>query len=172
MVDRRSRLFEVDVVEQSLPGIGQRYEMRTVDDDEIVVVIHNTGRRDCYVLPNRRNAAQVSVTLTDAQARTLGAIMSGAYFKPEVVESVEAVLGNLLIDWVTVREDSPGVERTIAELAVRQRTGMTIAAIVRGDDSIVAPGPDVRIEGGDLLVVLGRQDDMARFLGHVIGHDG
>ena len=47
----------------------------------------------------RRPAA--AVTLTDDQARRLGAILAGAYFKPAVVEEIEAVVGGLLIDWVT-----------------------------------------------------------------------
>jgi TrkA domain protein len=172
MVDRRSQLFNVDVVEQTLPGIGRRYEMRTLEGDEIVVVIHNSGRRDCYVLPHDRKAARAAVTLTDAQARTFGAVMSGAYFTPQVVEEVEAVLGDLLIDWVTVRADSPGAGHTIGELEIRQRTAMTIAAIIRGGESTITPGPDARIEADDLLVVLGRPEDMARFLDHVVGRHG
>jgi TrkA domain protein len=172
MVDRRSQLFNVDVVEQTLPGIGRRYEMVTTEGDEIVVVIHNSGRRDCYVLPHHRGATRAAVTLTDAQARTLGAVMSGAYFSPKVVDQVDAVLGDLLIDWVTVHPDSPGAGRTIGELEIRERTAMTVAAIVRGEESTVMPGPDARIEPDDLLVVLGRQEDMGRFLDHVVGRHG
>jgi TrkA domain protein len=47
------------------------------------------------------------VVLSDQQARKLGAILGGAFFKPAVVEELEAVFGTLLIDWVTLEEASP-----------------------------------------------------------------
>ena len=172
MVDRRSRLLRAEVVEQTLPGIGRRYEMHTIEGDEVVVVIHNSGRRDCYLLRRAGDAPRVSVTLSDAQARTLGAVLSGAYFTPSVVEEVEAVLGSLLIDWVRLRAESPGANRTIAELEVRQRTAMTIAAILRGDETIITPEPDEPLRPDDLLVVLGRQEDLPGFLEHVVGRHG
>ena len=57
--------------------------------------------------PRGAGEPRASLTLTDAQARTLGAVLGGAYFKPAVVEEIEAVIGGLLIDWVTLRDDSP-----------------------------------------------------------------
>ena len=71
------------------------------------------------------------LTLSDAQARTIGAVLAGAYYTPAVVEEVEAVLGRLQIDWFTLRDDSPGAGKTIAELEIRRRTRMTVAAILR-----------------------------------------
>ena len=69
--------------------------------------------------------------LTDQPARKLGAILGGAFFKPAVVEELEAVFGNLLIDWVTLGPASPGAGKTIGELQIRRRTGVTVVAIVR-----------------------------------------
>jgi TrkA domain protein len=172
MIDRRARLLRADVTEQTLPGIGRRYEMETPDGDEIVVVIHHSGRRDCYVLQRAGDAPRAAVSLTDAQARTLGAVLSGAYFTPSVVDAVEAVLGALLIDWVRLRPESPGANRTIAELEIRQRTAMTIAAILRGDETIITPSPEQPLLPGDLLVVIGRQEDLPAFLEHVVGRHG
>jgi len=62
------------------------------------------------------------------------------------------------------------VDRTIADLGVRQETRMTIAAIAREDGtSIVAPEPDTRLRAGDQLVIVGRPEDLPRFVAHVIG---
>jgi len=115
--------------------------------------------------------ARASLTLTDAQARTLGAVLSGAYFKPAIVEDIEAVVGTLLIDWVTLLDDSPAVGRTIADLEIRRRTKMTVAAILRGSEPIVAPEPTEVLLTGDRLVVVGRQEDLGSFVRHVVdGH--
>lgn len=156
-----------EVTEVPLPGIGQRYDVLAVEGGPVVVVIHHSGRRDLYILSDR-DEPDASVTLTDSQARSLGAILGGAYFKPAVVEEIEAVIGGLLIDWVTLDEASPGTGRTIAELQVRSRTRMTVAAILRNHVPLVAPEPTETLLAGDRLVVIGRQEDLPGFRRHVV----
>ena len=45
------RLLEPNVVEQSLPGIGMRYELEAIEGGTVCVVVHHSGRRDVDVLP-------------------------------------------------------------------------------------------------------------------------
>ena len=57
--ESRRRLVGGDVTESTLPGIGQRYDLRAVEGTTVAVVIHHSGRRDLYVLngadePRRR----------------------------------------------------------------------------------------------------------------------
>lgn len=171
-MNNAERLLGTDVTEHALPGIGRRYECATIDGGEVVVVLHHSGRRDLYVWDTGRDAPRAAVTLTDSQARTLGAVLSGAYLKPVLVDEVEAVIGELLIDWVTLRPDSPGVGRTIAELDIRRATRMYVAAIVRSDGPLVAPPPSETLRAGDRLVVVGRPGDLAGLVRHVVGRDG
>ena len=164
------RLLQADVVEQELPGIGVRYTLDAVEGGTVCVTVHHSGRRDVYVLDRKGGEPRAAVTLTDAQARTLGAVLAGAYFRPAIVDDVEAVVGTLLIDWVTLADGSPGVGRSIADLEIRRRTRMTVAAILRGDgEPIVAPGPGEVLRAGDRLVVVGRQEDLPAFVRHVVG---
>ena len=164
----RPRIGAGDIAEIELPGIGHRFDLRDVDGGPITVIIHHSGRRDLYVM-GAHDEPQATVALSDAQSRTLGAILGGAYFKPAVVEEIEAIVGGLLIDWVTLVDDSPGAGRTIAELEVRRETKMTVAAILRDHVPIVAPEPTETLLAGDRLVVIGRQEDLPRFLRHVVG---
>jgi TrkA domain protein len=163
------RLLQPNVVESELPGIGQRYELEAIEGGTVCVTIHHSGRRDVYVLPRGGGDPKAALTLTDAQARTLGAVLAGAYFKPAVVDEIDWVVGKLLIDWFTLADDSPGVGRTIADLEIRTRTRMTVAAIVREAESIIAPEPNETLRAGDQLVVIGRQEDLREFVRHVIG---
>ncbi len=160
-----------EVSEQNLPGIGRRYTLRCADGGDVVVVVHNSGRRDLYVVEpgEQPDEPQAAVTLTDDQARRLGAVLGGAYFKPAVVSEVEAVIGDLLIDWVTLRPESPGTGHSIADLEIRRRTRMTVVAILRGDESILAPEPTEVLAAGDRLVVVGRNEDLGAFLALVVG---
>jgi TrkA domain protein len=162
-------LLEANVTEHSLPGIGVRYELDAIEGGRVCIVVHHSGRRDVYVLPRGGGDPRAALTLTDAQARTLGAVLSGAYFRPAIVEDIEAVVGTLLIDWVTLNEHSPGVGHSIAELEIRRRTKMTVAAILRGSEPIVAPEPSEVLCAGDRLVVIGRQEDLGAFVHHVVG---
>lgn len=156
------------VVDQTLPGIGHSYELRAVDGGRIVVVIHHSGRRDIYAFAPGGDEPQAAVALTDSQARTLGAILGGAYFKPAIAEEIEAVIGGLLIDWITLESEARGAGSTIAELEIRHRTGMTVAAILRDHVPLIAPAPTETLLAGDQLVVIGRREDLSRFRHHVV----
>lgn len=165
----RPQLSVTDVEEQALPGIGQRYELACAEGGPVVVVIHHSGRRDLYVMDESGTDATAVVTFSDSQARALGAILGGAYFKPAVVEDIEAVIGSLVIDWVTLHPDSPATGHSIADLEIRRRTRMTVAAVVRDDEPLVAPEPTEVLRSGDRLVVLGRHEDLPAFVRHVVG---
>ena len=162
----------LEIFEVTLPGIGRRYSLPAGDGARVVVVMHHSGRRDLYSFtpeggPSGPPAS--CVTLTDDQARRLSAVLGGSYFKPSVVTDVETVIGNLLIDWVTVRPDSPGADRSIAELEIPRRTRMTVVAILRDHETVLAPEPSEVLRAGDRLVVVGRQEDLGAFLRHVVG---
>jgi K+:H+ antiporter subunit KhtT len=158
----------LDFVVDDLPGIGRSYQMTGTNGGRITVVIHHSGRRVVYGL--NADADQAStVELSDHQARKLGAILGGAFFKPAVVEEVEAVFEDLLIEWVALEPTSPGVDRSIAELGIRRTTGVSIIAIIRGAQAITAPEPSEIMRAGDRLVVVSRPQDLGPFRDLVVG---
>ncbi|HXF56762.1 MAG TPA: TrkA C-terminal domain-containing protein [Actinomycetota bacterium] len=159
----------MSIGEQDLPGIGRRYEIVVGRGQRVVLVIHHSGRRDLYVIERHRDEPTCAVELTDDQARRIGAILGGAFFKPTVVEEIEDIVGEFAVDWVTLPEDSPAISRSIADLQIRRRSGMSVVAIVRGKRTITAPHPDEVLRPGDRLVVVGRHEDMPRFLELVMG---
>jgi TrkA domain protein len=158
----------LDFVVDDLPGIGRSYQMTGTNGGRITVVIHHSGRRVVYGLNAGADQAS-TVELGDQQARKLGAILGGAFFKPAVVEEVEAVFEDLLIEWVALAPTSPGVDRSIAALAIRRTTGVTIIAIIRGAQAITAPQPSEVLRAGDRLVVVSRPQDLGPFRDLVVG---
>jgi TrkA domain protein len=75
--------------------------MTGTNGGRITVVVHHSGRRVVYGLNAGADQAS-AVALSDQRARKLGAILGGAFFKPTVVEEVEAVFDDLVIDWVAL----------------------------------------------------------------------
>lgn len=157
-----------DVREDDLPGIGRRYELTCDDGAILTVVIHHTGRRDLYLFPPGREDPS-TVTLSDRQARTAGAVLSGTYFTPTAVRRVQEVVDDLVTDWVVLTPGSPGTGRSIGDLAIRTRTGMAVMAILRGEAVIHEPGAGEVLQSGDRLVVAGRRANLPGFLRLVVG---
>jgi CPA2 family monovalent cation:H+ antiporter-2 len=58
-------------------------------------------------------------------------------------------------DWIEIPEDSPLVGQEIGALQIRARTGASIVAVVRGEEVIANPGPEVALAPGDVVSVLG-----------------
>jgi K+/H+ antiporter YhaU regulatory subunit KhtT len=137
----------------------------------------NTGLGALFILvvlylfggETHADEAACAVELTDDQARRIGAILGGAFFKPAVVEEIEDIVGEFVVDWVTLPEDADAVGRSISELQIRRRTGFSVVAIVRGKRTITAPDPDEVLRPGDRLVVVGRHADLPRFVDLITG---
>ena len=51
---------------------------------------------------------------------------------------------------------------TIAEGALPTRTGSSVVAVVRGDQTIAAPGPDHRFAAGDVVVAVGTPEGLSQ----------
>ncbi len=137
---------------ERLPGVGQRLDL--VDDDGRPVTV--VRRKDGTV---ELHAGDAHTYLPPTQARALGALASGHFrMAPGLFERTEGVLGGIDFDWVTVPEGAWAAGLSIKDLALRQRTGTTVVAILRGSIPILVTDPDQRIEVGDELVIVGQPD--------------
>ncbi len=52
------------------------------------------------------------------------------------------------------------VDKSLIETGLRKKMGVTVLAIRRDDNVIVAPGPEERLRKGDVIVALGSNDDL------------
>lgn len=144
-----------DITKVNLPGVGTRYEFTTQEGRRIGVVSHRSGRRELYFAgPSDPDAFARMLDLSDDDARTLAEMLGGSRVAEELAELQQRIEG-LAIDWLPVRIDSPYAGRTIGDARLRTRTGVSVVAVLRGDQAIPAPGPDVVVEPGDYLVVVG-----------------
>ena len=144
-----------DIHEVKLPGVGVRYEFQTGEGRRIGVISHRSGLREIYVSRSEDpDEFRRVLGLSPDDARTLAELLGATRVAQQLTE-LQQHLEGLVIDWLPVREDSPYRGRTVGEAGLRSRTGVSIVAIVRGEEAVPAPGPDVRLESDDYLVVVG-----------------
>ena len=62
---------------------------------------------------------------------------------------------------VAVREGAPAAGQTLADLALRQRHGVTVMAVRRGRQTLGSPAGDFRVEAGDRLVMVAEAEEFA-----------
>ncbi|RIX50955.1 potassium:proton antiporter [Paenibacillus nanensis] len=150
--------------ECDLPGIGRKYQIETSCGDQMVIIIHNDGRREIYHFEDGEQEECISqVTLEDEEARQIASIIGGMTYKPKALETIEVTLQQLIIDWFRVEPSFKCLNKTIAELEVRQRTGATILAIVGKKEQRINPGPNEPITADTTIVVAGEREQITRF---------
>jgi TrkA domain protein len=154
----------IDLRETRLPGIGVKYGLRLDGGGRIALIQHNDGTRELYWFrrPDDEEPSAV-IRLDDDEARQIGALLGGAYERPKIVEELEMALGELTIEWVAVPDSSPLIGKTLAESALRAKTGITIIAILREPEPVSGAQPDDVIKQGDTLVTVGKAGQYAAF---------
>lgn len=149
-----------EVTEVQLPGVGVRLELETRAGSRLGVIAHRTGRRELVVYsaddPDRCVA---QLQLDTDESRTV-AEMLGAAQVSEIHTAVQQRVEGLSIEWMPVEQGSPFVGRTIGEGQFRTRTGASIVAVVHGDTTTPAPGPEHRFVGGETVVAVGTSEGL------------
>jgi TrkA domain protein len=149
------------VYETDVPGVGKKYEIDTDDETRLVILIHHDGRREVYHRVGENADSEKLFSLTGKQARQIGSILDGTHFQPVELDDVTVPLGNAIIEWLDVSPTSNVVGKTLRSLELRNRTGVSIIAIQRKEQTVPNPGPDEVIQANDILVTIGTRDEQA-----------
>jgi TrkA domain protein len=151
----------MSVYETDIPGVGRKFELELRGDSRVVVVVHHDGRCELFYREDTETDGQKILDLTRDEANKLGAILEGAYFESVDVDELTVPLGDAIIEWIDVPDDSQLVGKALGESNVRRETGVSIIAIQRDDETVSNPDPDFDIEAGDLLVAIGTREEHA-----------
>ncbi|MFN4219473.1 MAG: cation:proton antiporter regulatory subunit [bacterium] len=144
--------------EIDLPGVGKKYVITTVDY-EINVIIRESGNKELCFIKDEEVIFEVS--LTDDESRKLGLILTEVFYKTVTKEKIEYVQKQLIFEWLKIPGDSIFIGKNLAELEVRKRTGVSIVAVIRGNDLFVNPDPyDFKFYEGDTLVCVGNRNQL------------
>jgi len=154
----------VEIVETDLPGVGKRIALEKLAyGGKFVIVVHNDGRREIYYFRKAEDEKPIIFSLSDEEARKAGSVLSGAYFTPALVQAIAQTLTpKVSVEWVRVPLKSSVSGKTLGELNLRKRLGVSAIAIVSGEKTIPNPSASFRLKDDDLLIVLGSAKGMER----------
>jgi voltage-gated potassium channel len=108
---------------------------------------------------------------------TGGVRMASMLLRPSVVSFLDvATMGvgdiSLRLEQSEIPSGSPIAGRTLADAKIPQRTGLIVLALRRRGERGHAqynPGPETRLEAGDVMIVLGRQEQVQSLRDYVQG---
>ncbi|MGH9138841.1 MAG: cation:proton antiporter regulatory subunit [Acidimicrobiales bacterium] len=148
-----------EVTETQLPGVGVRHEFTTAGGERLAVLSHRTGRREIAVYDRADpDACSTVLHLNPDDTRTLADLLGGLPVR-EAVNAMQQLEG-VALDWIRLPSGSTQAGASIGEGRLRTRTGTSVVAIVRGDSTIPAPGPEVTLDAGDVVVAAGTPDGL------------
>jgi TrkA domain protein len=151
-----------EVRETRLPGVGVRHDFETGAGRRIGVIVHHSGHRDLLVYDDADDdRCRENLRIDEAEAHAL-AEMLGATRVASSVDDIRQNIEGLAIDWLPIREAGVANGATIGDLDLRQRTGVTIVAVLRDGTTHPSPGPEQRLLAGDTAVVVGLPDQIAQ----------
>lgn len=151
-----------EIEETQLPGVGIRRDFQTHYGRRLGVITHRSGDRELLVYDRDDPDACRSSVRLDEQDLHIVAELLGSTSVKQRLETVQHSVEGLTIDWVALSDSSAAVGQTIGRTELRQRTGVSIVAIVRDGVTLPAPGPEARLESGDTAVVVGTPQGIAR----------
>jgi TrkA domain protein len=151
------------ITESDLPGVGKKYEIE-LNNGEMTVVIHNTGKREVFRRSDPSEDSEKVFEFPDQMARKIGSIIEGAYFQPIKSETAETTLpGGILLEWYELQPGSALIGEALRSADIGNRTGFTVVAIQRGEETIKSPPPDTTLAEGDTLIGVGTQENCEAF---------
>jgi monovalent cation:H+ antiporter-2, CPA2 family len=106
-----------------------------------------------------RSARQMQGQIRNA-TRLIRIALSGAHADADGGQSFE-VPGIGMITPVSLRPDSEGIGRSLAELDLHSNSGAVVVAIGRGDSEVLVPTGDEILRPGDILELAGSSDAVA-----------
>jgi TrkA domain protein len=148
----------------NLPGVGTKYEFETDKGDIVAIFFTKNSTIQMYTLQQGCHTPSAA-EMTPMEARRLGNILTGAIIEAEA-ESVEiafSALADLRITIHTYLIPPSIAGKTIEDLKIRTKTGVTIIAVSRHDKNIINPPPSFVFETNDAVVVIGETDQLKRF---------
>ncbi|MFC4002434.1 cation:proton antiporter regulatory subunit [Prauserella oleivorans] len=152
-----------------LPGIGVRKDFALDNGRRVGVVTHRDGKIELIVSKSDDpDACVASLPLTADEAGALANLLGAPQLVAQLTEEHRELPG-ISTKQLPIKSGSPFDGRTLADTAIRSRTGVSVVAVMRAGQVHPSPSPDFTFTAGDLLVAVGTSEGLdatAKILQH------
>ena len=94
-------------------------------------------------------------SFSDRVRHELYAPVSGDSVGDDLLSQLRRTSRMIETDWTKVPDSSDLCGKTIGDLGIRSEIGVSVVAVIRGDEVIPNPGPDIELNAGDVVGTLG-----------------
>ncbi len=164
---------EDDILRQA--GIERAWGLLTVTGDDsvnlFVVLSARTLNAGLTIVARSSRNENESKMLRAGADRVVspydigGKRMAHSLLRPHLTEFLDVLTGDsgveLWLEELEIAADSPLLGKTVAESNMRQKSGVTLLAILRqGRSEVITPDGNIRFEVGDELIVIGTRQQL------------
>jgi CPA2 family monovalent cation:H+ antiporter-2 len=131
-------------------------ELKRLGADEVIAEEFETSveifTRVLRELLVPRNVIAIQVDLVRREGYGM---LRGLQMPSRLKDQLAHILAASAVDNIQLLDGAPAIGRTVAELRLREATGVSLVAAIRDGTAHTNPPPDWRFQLGDILVVIG-----------------
>jgi len=141
-------------------------ELHQLGADDVVPEEFETSIEIFALVLRTYNLPQDFVMQKAEQIRREGYALLRRSELPELAHHLRGgTLSDVEVETCRIEEDSPAAGKTLAQLAIRPRTGSSIIAWTRSGMTESNPSEKTKLLAGDIVVLLGTRDQIRRAMG-------
>lgn len=144
-----------------LPGIGVRHTATTGRRQRLGVICHLGGRRDLVLYDSDDASSAVATLVLDAAEAQQVAGLLNTVVTVDHLNELERELPGIAAVRLRLPAGSAFAGRPMRDAQARTRAAVTIAAVVHEGRVHLPPEPDLVLEPGDELLVIGTSEAIA-----------
>ena len=89
------------------------------------------------------------------------------YFKNQssykILSQLKTAEDEFDLQWISISNTSKYLEKSLAELKIREKTGASVVAFIRGDSLTSNPSPSAILAAGDMVAIIGKEKERQLF---------
>ncbi|MES4786557.1 MAG: hypothetical protein C4294_12830, partial [Nitrospiraceae bacterium] len=148
-------------------------ELHQLGADEVVPEEFETSIEIFALVLRTYKMPQEFIVQKAEQVRREGYALLRRSELPELAHHLRGgTLTDVEVETCRIEPDSPAVGKTLGQISIRPRTGASVIALTRSGVTESNPSEKVRLDAGDIVVLLGTRPQIQRAIGLLVDNKG